>query len=257
MGLFHPFRDHRRKELALEPFPSAWAQIIDRKVPCCRHLHPDERARLEELVKVFIAEKHFEGCGGLEVTETIKVMIAAQACLLLLNLHHDYYERLVSILVYPESFNFEQEERGEAGLVTVTNLPVAGLSSSTGAVVLSWPDTAQSAQSPVDGRNVVFHEFAHQLDQLNDAMDGAPALYSASMYREWAQVLGAEYQRLKGEVATGLPSLISAYGATKPAEFFAVVTELFFEKPRELQHEHPALYEEFKQYYCQDPAARA
>lgn len=88
-------------------------------------------------------------------------------------------------------------------------------------------------------------------------MDGAPALYSASMYREWAQVLGAEYQRLKGEVATGLPLLISAYGATKPAEFFAVVTELFFEKPRELQHEHPALYEEFKQYYCQDPAARA
>jgi Mlc titration factor MtfA (ptsG expression regulator) len=234
-----------------------WARIIEKDVPYCCSLHPEEMERLQELIKVFIAEKNFEGCGGLVVTEEMKVMIAAQACLLLLNLHHNYYERLVSILVYPESFNFEQEEHGPiADTVTVTQLPVSGLSSSTGAVVLSWPDTVAGAAIPHDGMNVVFHEFAHQLDQLNDAMDGAPALESASLYREWAQVLGEEYQRLQEEVETHTPSIISAYGATKPAEFFAVVTELFFERPTELQNYHPALYEEFRQYYRQDPATR-
>jgi hypothetical protein len=254
--MFHPFRDHRRQELVQQPFPDDWSQIIDRNVSCCRCLHPDERKRLEDLIKVFISEKHFEGCAGMAVTDEIKVTVAAQACLLLLNLHHDYYGRLSSIIVRPESFDYEQEERAETGFVTVTNLPVSGLSSSSGAVVLSWPDTIRGAKNSDDGMNVVFHEFAHQLDLLDDAMNGAPVLERASMYREWAQVLGSEYQRLQLEVATGTPSLISAYGATKPAEFFAVVTELFFEKPVELQREHLALYEEFRQYYRQDPAAR-
>jgi Mlc titration factor MtfA (ptsG expression regulator) len=249
MSLFHPFRDHHRRELAKQPFPGAWAKIIDRNVGCCRCLHPDERKRLEELIKVFISEKSFEGCAGLIITDEIRVTIAAQACLLLLNIHHDYYEKLVSILVYPESFNFEQEERGLADTVSVTNMPVSGLSSSTGAVVLSWPDTERGAQNPADGYNVVLHEFAHQLDQLDGAMNGSPVLDSATMYRDWAQVLGAEYKRLQDEVETGTPSMISDYGATKPAEFFAVVTELFFEKPAELRQQHPDLYEEFRQYY--------
>ncbi len=256
MNIFHPFRDHHRRELAQQPFPAEWSRVMGQNVSCCRCLHPDERKRLEDLIKVFISEKHFEGCKGLTVTDEIRVTVAAQACLLLLNLRHDYYERLVSILVYPESFDFEQEVRGEAGIVSVMNLPVAGLSSSGGAVALSWPDTVRGAKSPGDGTNVIFHEFAHQLDLLDDAMNGAPLLDSAHMYRDWARVLGSEYQRLQQEVATGTPSLISAYGATKPAEFFAVVTELFFEKPAELQQQHPALYDEFRQYYRQDPAAR-
>ena len=256
MGIFHLFRDHHREQLCKEPFPLAWSQIIDRNVACYRCLHSDERTRLEDLIKVFISEKHFEGCAGMLITDEVKVTIAAQACLLLLNISHDYYERLVSVLVYPQSFNFEQEERCQSGIVSVTNLPVAGLSSSTGTVVLSWPDTVCGARNPDDGMNVVFHEFAHQLDQLDDAMNGAPILYSRSMYRDWAQVLGSEYRRLQEDVAAGTPSLISAYGATRPAEFFAVVTELFFEKPIDLQREHPALYEEFRQYYRQDPAAR-
>jgi MtfA peptidase len=255
--MLHPFRDHHRKELGQQPFPPAWAQIIARNVPYCQHLHPDERKRLENLIKVIIREKHFEGCAGMVITDEIKVTIAAQACLLLLNLHHDYYERLVSILVYPQSFDFEQEEQGKAvGTVDVTNMPVMGLSSTTGAVVLSWPDTVRGAQNPDDGINVVFHEFAHQLDQLDGAMNGAPLLDRAGLYRDWAQVLGTEYQRLQVETETGATTLIRAYGATKPAEFFAVVTELFFEKPIELQREHPLLYEEFRQYYHQDPAAR-
>jgi Mlc titration factor MtfA (ptsG expression regulator) len=256
MSWLHPFRDFARAALAKKPFPPAWSQIIDRNVPYARRLHPDERQHLYDLVQVFIHEKNFEGCSGLILTDEIRVTIAAQACLLLLNLHHDYFERLVSILVYPDSFNFAQQEWGPAGTVTETSQPVMGLSSSIGAVVLSWPDTACGAQCPDDGVNVVFHEFAHQLDQLNDAMDGTPNLDSRALYREWAQVLGSEYKRLQAEVETGLPSLIGSYGATKPAEFFAVVTELFFEKPSEMQRQHPALYEEFKQYYHQDPSAR-
>ena len=256
MGFFHPFRNLRRKALAKEPFPEAWSAIMLRNVPYCLGLHADERTRLEELIKVLIAEKNFEGCAGIEITDEIKVTIAAQACLLLLNIRHNFYEGLVTILVYPQNFVFEREERNETGLVTVTKQPVLGLCSSTGTVVVSWPDTLHGAQWPDDGRNVVLHEFAHQLDQLDGSMNGAPVLDSAFRYREWAQVLGAEYEHLKSEVALGRPSLIGDYAATKPAEFFAVVTELFFERPFELQQQHPALYGAFQQYYQQDPAAR-
>lgn len=256
-GMLHPFRDHRRKTLARQPFPRAWAEIVARNVPYVRHLHPDERRRLEDLVKVFVREKHFEGCAGLAITDEMKVTIAAQACLLLLNLHHDYYERLASVVVYPAGFEFEQEEPGPAaGTVAVNRFPALGVSSPMGAVVLSWPDALRGAQGDADGMNVVFHEFAHQLDQLDGVMNGAPLLEPGSLYRDWARVLGAEYHRLRQEVEAGAPSLIRAYGATRPAEFFAVVTELFFEKPVELRREHPELYAEFRQYYRQDPAAR-
>lgn len=256
MDLFHPFRDHRRKGLVEKPFSSEWARIIDANVPYCRMLDASERIRLWDLIKVFIAEKNFEGCGGVVVSEEIKLTIAAQACLLLINLRHNYFEKLVSILVYPRGFTFEREEHGEFGMVTEEQIPVSGLSTSIGSIALSWPDTASGARDPDDGVNVVLHEFAHQLDLLDCAMDGAPVLTTRAMYGEWAAVLGAEFERLRSEVAHGIPSIISSYGATKPAEFFAVVTELFFEKPCELQREHPALYEEFRQYYGQDPAAR-
>ncbi len=256
MSFMHPFRGHRRRELAARPFPSEWVQIIERNVPYCRHLHPDERRHLEDLIKVFIAEKHFEGCGGLEITDEIKVTIAAQACILLLNLHHNYYDRLVSIVVYPDSFVFEQDEAGLAGTVVSKRNAALGLSSTMGAVVLSWVDTLDGARNPADGSNVVFHEFAHQLDHLDGAMDGAPLLESGADYREWARVLNAEYQRLHNALESDAPSLIRDYGATQPAEFFAVVTELFFEKPVELRREYPELYEEFRLYYGQDPAAR-
>ena len=254
--MFHPFRNRRRRELEREPFPRGWAEVVDRNVPYCRGLDPDERRRLENLVKVFVAEKNFEGCGGLAITDEIRVTIAAQACLLLLNLHHDYYERLSSILVYPESFKFEQTEPGPGGMASVTTRPVLGLSSTMGAVVLSWPDALRGGQGPADGANVVLHEFAHQLDRLDDAMDGAPPLDTTAMYREWARVLGREYQRLQGEVESGTATLISDYGATRPAEFFAVVTELFFERPADLRRERPELYDEFRHYYRQDPAGR-
>ena len=256
MSFLHPFRAHRRRELAARPFPPEWAEIIARNVPQCRGFEDEERRRLKDLIKVFIAEKHFEGCGGLEITDEIKVTIAAQACILLLNLHHNYYDRLVSIVVYPDSFVFEQDEADVAGTVSSTRNAALGLSSTMGAVVLSWADTLEGARNPADGCNVVFHEFAHQLDQLDGAMDGAPPLGSGVTYREWARVLSKEFLRLHAALEADAPSLIRDYGATKPAEFFAVVTELFFEKPVELCREYPELYEEFRLYFGQDPAAR-
>ncbi len=256
MSLFHPFRDQRRRELAEQPFPDGWSAIIARNVPYVRALHPDERKRLDELIQIFIAEKHFEGCGGLTVTDEMRVTIAAQACLLLLNLPVSYYDRLSSVLVYPEGFAYDRETLGEAGLVTAEHVPVSGLSSSGGAIALSWPDALAGSLRPDDGVNVILHEFAHQLDQLDDVMDGAPALDAVAQYREWARVLSAEYARLQGETSVGIPEIIGPYAATQPAEFFAVVTELFFERPRELREQHPALYDEFRQYYRQDPETR-
>ena len=183
-------------------------------MPYGRHLHADERKRLEALIKVFIAGKHIEGCGGLEITDEIKVTIAAQACLLLLNLHHNYFERLTSVVVYPESFDFAQEEAGLAdGTMEMRSLRAAGLSSAMGAVVLSWPDTVRGGLNSDDGFNAILHEFAHQLDQLDGVMNGAPVLEGGAIYREWAQVLGSEHQRLQAEVETGASSLISAHGA--------------------------------------------
>lgn len=255
MSFLHPFRDRRRRELAARPFPAAWAAIVARNVPYGRHLGGAERSRLEDLIKVFLAEKRFEGCGGMVITDEVKVTIAAQACLLLLNLHHNYFERLRSILVYPSGFIFEQRHAGgAAGTVAETRSAALGLSGSGGAVVLSWTDTLEGAENPADGNNVVLHEFAHQLDQLDGVMDGIPPIGSGALYRDWARVLDAEFHRLHAAMETDTPSLIRDYGATMPAEFFAVVTELFFERPRELRREHPELYDAFRRYFGQDPA---
>jgi hypothetical protein len=257
MSIFHPFRDRRRKALDLMPFPPAWSEIIETNVPFYQRLHPDERVHLEDLIKVFISEKHFEGCSGFKITDEVKVTVAAQACLLLLNLEHNYYDQLVSILIYPSGFNFKQEHRNAIGTISESDFPAAGLCSGGGVIVLSWPDTIDGAKNTQDGMNVVFHEFAHQLDQLDGSMNGAPLLHTGESYREWGQVLSAEYELLRENVAQHRPSVIRAYGATQPAEFFAVVTETFFEQPIQLQHDHPELYAEFKAYYRQDPAARA
>ncbi|MDD2601199.1 MAG: zinc-dependent peptidase [Kiritimatiellae bacterium] len=256
MSIFHPLRKRRRKALNLMPFPPKWAQIIEKNVPCYQGLRAEERAHLEDLIKVFISEKNFEGCGGLVITDEIKVTVAALACLLLLNLNIDYYGQLVSVLVYPSGFNFKQVELHAIGTVSESDMPAAGLSSSKGVIVLSWPDTISGSLNPVDGVNVVFHEFAHQLDQLDGVMNGAPLLSSASLYSEWSKVLSAEYEQLREDVARQRESIIRAYGATRPAEFFAVVTEIFFEQPLQLKQDHPELYEEFSSYYRQDPAAR-
>ncbi len=251
MAIFGWFTKRRRDRIAAEPFPEAWRPILEERVPFYRRLGPEERRKLEQHVAIFLAEKPIEGCGGLELTDEIRVTIAADACILLLGREHDFYPDLDVIRVYPSAY-VAPAVRSEAGVIVERLEARAGESWTRGVVVLAWDHVAGVEG---DGQNVVFHEFAHQLDQEDGPVDGAPALPSRARYVAWARVLGDEFAELSKELDEGHRTLIRAYGATSPPEFFAVVTELFFEKPAQLLREHPALYAQLRDFYGQDPAA--
>ncbi|MDP8257580.1 MAG: zinc-dependent peptidase [Candidatus Alcyoniella australis] len=249
------FKQKRREKLKEQPFPPPWLAIIERNLPFFKKLPPEDQAELQGHVQVFLAEKKFEGLGGLEMTDEIRVTIAAQACILLLHRQTDYYPDLLSILVYPHHYFAPSIVRNPDGTVTEGVDARLGESWQRGEVVLSWNDVLSGAQDPHDGHNVVFHEFAHQLDAEADGRtDGAPALPRRSMYISWARVLSTEYQQLLQDLEQHRRNCIDSYGATNPAEFFAVVTELFFEQGRQLKQCHPELYEQLRLFYQQDPA---
>jgi Mlc titration factor MtfA (ptsG expression regulator) len=255
MNWLHPFRTLRRKRATSVPFPEAWNGILTRNFPMDARLPEDARKELRLRIQVFLAEKHFEGLGGLVMTDEIRVTIAAQACLLLLRRGDTDYPRLSSILVYPTAYEANVVMRDQGGIVTETRQARLGESWITGAVVLSWNDVLYGAADWHDGHNVVLHEFAHQLDMENNVADGAPVLPRRSMYVAWARVLGAEYKHLQREVIRQHRSVMDAYGATNPAEFFAVATETFFEKPVQLREKHPELYAQLSEFYQQDPVS--
>jgi hypothetical protein len=244
-------RRRKRRLLLSTPFPPAWDAILHKNLPPYGKLPPDLRRQLQDATRIFIAEKSFEGCGGLTLTDEIKVTIAAQACMLLLNREVEYYPDLYSILVYPNTY--------VAGtLPTITgHLEEAstrlGESWHSGAVVLAWDSVKHGAANFSDGHNVTMHEFAHQLDQHYGAADGAPLLADRSAYSAWARVFSNEYELLREKSAEGRESVMDAYGATDPAEFFAVATETFFEKPTQLKKKHPELYEELYGFYRVNP----
>ena len=250
------FKRRRRRRWRQLPFPTEWREIIERNVPYCRLFTDDERREMQGHIQVFLHEKTFEGCGGLVLTDEIRVTIAAQACMLLLGRQTDYYPRLSSILVYPARYVVEATRRMPDGTVVEGEEIRAGESWLRGAVVLSWDDALHGAVDPHDGHNVVLHEFAHQLDGESGSVDGAPILPRRSMYADWSRVLGQEYERLRDDLAHRRRTVLRPYGATNPAEFFAVVTETYFEQPRALRRRHPALYEQMMRYYQQDPAVR-
>jgi Mlc titration factor MtfA (ptsG expression regulator) len=251
--MFRILKERRRRRLRQRPFPPAWERIIERNFPLYMRLPAADRQELRGAIQVFLAEKHFEGCGGLVLTDEIRVTIAAQACLLLLHRRTDDYPGLVSILVYPSAYVARAVERMPGGVVREELSARLGESWSRGAVVLSWDDVRRGATDIHDGHNVVLHEFAHQLDEESGAAEGAPALERRSMYVTWARVLGSAYEGLRRDVAEGRPTVLREYAATNPAEFFAVATEAFFEKPARLVRLHPDLYEELKLFYRQDP----
>ncbi|MBU0756297.1 MAG: zinc-dependent peptidase [Planctomycetes bacterium] len=250
------FKKKRRLRIRQRLFPPSWLAILKRNMPYYAYLSKSDQEELGGHVQVFLDEKRFEGCGGLEITDEIRVTIAAQACMLLLHRESDYYPTLKSILVYPHAYLAETRHRLSDGTAVVGKTARAGESWFEGSVVLSWDDVRQSAADINDGRNVVFHEFAHQLDSESGANEGAPDLPKGSMYIAWARVLGHEYRRLIDDLEHHRKTLLNGYGATNPAEFFAVVTEAFFERLVALKAMHPALYEEMKLFYQQDTAAR-
>ena len=255
--MFDFFKKRRREALRARPFPEAWSAIISKNVLLAARLAAADRHELEGLVQIFMAEKRFEGCGGLELTDEIRVTIAAQACLLLLHRDTDMYPEAESILVYPHAYIAPGVAHD--GIVMDGGEARLGESWTRGVVVLAWDHVKNGAHNAQDGHNVVLHEFAHQLDAEGEGgtMDGAPELGTRARYTAWARVLGEEYAELSARLHAGRVSDIDSYGATAPAEFFAVVTEMFFEKSRLLKRKHPELYAELAEFYRQDPAAWA
>lgn len=252
-----PFiRRRRRNRLMGTPLPEAWWAVIRARVPALSRLTESDRARLGGIVQVLLDEKNFEGCAGLVMTDEIRLTIASQAALLVLNRPGDYYQGLYSILVYPAAYRAPTEEVGPLGIVTEDDEVRLGEAWTEGSVVLSWTDVVRGASHDDDGRNVVIHEFAHLLDGQAGDMDGAPVLSSPAQASDWARILGREYEELIDDVERGKRSVLDPYGATHPAEFFAVASELFFERPRVLHRRHPDLYGELARFYTQDPAAR-
>ncbi len=242
----------RRARLRARPFPPAWRGIIARRVPYVSRLPAGLRTKLEGHVQVFMDEKNFIGCDGLEITDEVRLTIATQACLLILERESYYFPRLSDILVYPSAFVVERVTGGPM-LQTDSTRVLSGESWAHGQVVLSWSDVAHGAAIDHDGSNVVIHEFAHQLDQEKGYANGAPWLGRRDRYPRWSRIMNEEFARLQYHAATGQPSLFNTYGATEPAEFFAVVSETFFEQPRTFALLHPALYEELRGVYGVDP----
>lgn len=252
-----PFVGGRRGSIHLrtEPIPDGWSEIVARNVPLANGLSDEERKRLMRLVQVFVHDKPFEGCGGLEITDEMRVTIAAHACLLLLHLDGPCYPGVRRILVYPGAF-WSKGAFGRAGTPPPPVAPESGEAWRDGIVVLSWDNVQRGGANPADGDDVVLHEFAHALDQENGDAGGTPILDSPSLVRSWARVLRAHYDQLQRDVEEGRTTVLNEYGATNPAEFFAVATETFFEKPEQLKAAEPDLYDQLRQFYRQDPASR-
>jgi len=244
----------RRSRIAQQPFPAAWRRILRRRVPYLRHLPAARLAQLKQAIQVFLAETPFIGCAGLTVSEEMRVTVAAQACLLLLGRPDLRFADLRQVLLYPAAFVVDRVDAGPAGVQSEHRRVLAGESWGLGQVVLSWHDVVEGAAIADDGRNVVIHEFAHQLDQQTGRANGAPALARPQDRRRWAEVLQVEYQAVQERLRLGRPGLIDPYAATDPAEFFAVLSEVFFERPALLQDGHPELYAELARFYQLDPA---
>lgn len=244
----------RHQQIAATAFPTAWRKMLRSHLPFYRYLPSDIQLRLKKLIQLFLAEKQFIGCDGLVVTEQMRLQIAAQACLLMVNRTGPLYPSLQSILIYPSAFAVKQAQTNAMGVVSESIQVRLGESWQQGKVILSWLDSQKGAASFDDGQNVVIHEFAHQLDQENGGANGAPRLPTTQAYRDWSQVFTQEFELLQRQLASGQQPLFDPYAATNPAEFFAVSTELFFEKPQQLQAQHRALYQQLQRYYQLDPA---
>ena len=243
----------RREELMATPLPEELRRFLEANVPLFNRLPSRLKQQVEGHTQILLDQKVFEGHDGLEMTDEIRVTIAGQASFLLLNQKGFYPDTLRSIIVYPSAYKARTVKSGVGGLYTESKQTVLGQSWDAGVVVLAWDNTRHSAANPNDGHNLVLHEFAHQLDQASGAADGAPILRSRDRYAEWRKALSQTYRDFLEDTDRGRKTVIDDYGATNPAEFFAVATESFFEQPRQLKKKRPELYAELCTYYHTDP----
>ena len=248
-------KSRRRQRLRAEPFPEGWRRIVEQRVQVVHCLSAADSHELLGHTRVLLDEKHFEGAGGLLMRDEVRLTIAAQAALLLLHRDTDYFPRLKSIIVYQSGYVAHESSRDAAGIWSEEDQSLSGHTQrDLRALVLAWDDVKLGAADPNDGHNLVLHEFAHQLDFEDGSTDGTPALESGAQVRSWAQVLGHELHALRRAADAGEVTLLDPYGAEDPAEFFAVATETFFERGREMRDRHRRLYEELQRFYQQDPA---
>jgi Mlc titration factor MtfA (ptsG expression regulator) len=255
--LFTWLKRRRRRRLLDQPFPEEWLEILSRNVFRYARLDESEQAKLREDLRILVAEKHWEGCGGLTMTDEIKVTIAAQASLLLLGFRDEYFHMAPTVLVYPDAYVAPDRTITKGGVVLVGESHREGEAWYRGPIVLSWADALAGGRCQSGSDNLVLHEFAHQLDMQNGrVVDGTPLLVTREQYHRWQEVMSAEFDRLDRDCRRGRPTLLDCYGATDVGEFFAVATECFFERPREMSDRHPRLYETLQDYYRQDPARR-
>jgi MtfA peptidase len=256
--MFGWLTERRRQKILETPFPAAWRALLERNMAHFACLSPDEAQRLCQLVQVFVAEKSWVGAGGLELSDEIRVTIAGQACLLVLELDHVLYANVETIIVYPSVVRPVRVEEPffAAPRVVREVMPVLGEAHRHGPVILTWDAVRRGGAHPESGANVVYHEFAHKLDMLDGAIDGVPPLASKREYQRWVEVCTREFEQLREAVDQGVPTLLDPYGLTDVGEFFAVVTEVFFDQPLELRAQHPELYDVLRQFYRQDTAAR-
>jgi Mlc titration factor MtfA (ptsG expression regulator) len=252
--MFLWLKKRRRRKLLAKPFPQAWEDVLRRNVPVFECLSREQQQKLRGCIRVFVAEKHWTGCGGLKMSDEIKVTVAGWACLLLLGISGEFYfDRVRSILVYPGAFVQPPQFQGSGGIID-EDRAATGEAWQRGPVILSWEDVLADGRAAGDGRNLVLHEFAHQIDALDGEMGGSPPM-SRRAGQRWKEVVEREFRRLEDAVRRGRPTLLDDYGATNRAEFFAVATECFFEQPAALQRRHGELYDVLRDFYCLDPAA--
>ncbi len=247
-------RRRREQEIRSRPFPPDWYSVVVRNAAFSRRLSEDDRRELLGHIQVFLGEKVFEGCNGLEVTDEIRLTIAAHACRLLLRRGADVFPRLITVLVYPSAYVARDVEPIAGGGVLEGEVVRLGEAWRDGVAVLSWENVQSMARGQTPGQNLILHEFAHILDMEDGASDGTPILADRGLYAAWSTVMEDEYERLRRLDHLGRYSVLDPYGATNPAEFFAVATEAFFEKSTVLKRRHPELYEVLMSFYRHDPA---
>ncbi|TDT40415.1 hypothetical protein DES49_2181 [Halospina denitrificans] len=245
------YRAWRRNRQLQQPFPEHWRKTLKTQVPLYRKLPAQLRHQLEQHVQLFLAEKSFYGCDGFEVDDTVRLTIAGHACLLIVARNFSDFDEIGSILVYPDRY-YARGVESDGVVVSVSNQVRAGEASNHGQVVLAWTDCEEGAVHPHGHHNVILHEFAHQLDYLDGTADGAPPL-SGEQARHWQDTMTRAYEQLRHSLRHHQKPWLDPYGATEPAEFFAVLTETFFQQPGHLQAEQPEVYEALCGFFRLDP----
>ncbi|MCO6426685.1 zinc-dependent peptidase [Nitrosomonas communis] len=244
----------RQRILKHASIPEIIWQDVWTRLPFLHGLTQLEIIQLRQWTAIFLHDKKINGAQGLIITEEMGVMIAAQACLLILKLDLDYYHDWLEIIVYPGKFILDHEYTDEHGIVHTVHMIASGESWAAGPVILSWEDVTDTTNK--QGYNVVIHEFAHKLDMLNGAANGFPPLHSNMDARAWTAIFSQAFEVFCKQVDKGDTLAIDPYAATSPAEFFAVLSEAFFVKPVEIKHCFPDVYQQLVAFYRQDPAAR-